>query len=773
MARCWACFTPPPTEEAAYGAEDSKPPAKTCDTEANAESHKSSADQNVAAAAPWEDPGEARSGRPFFDSAFSPVAESFDVNPEANDGLRKLPLDKYTEASGQGLPYPTAELGPPRPRCHDARVATLRAMNALDQPPEPNIEPILELACTVFGISVAMVALVDGERVFIRNCFGDTSMVGLRPPPNLCNWTLVPSSHQVLVVEDTMLDARMRDHCWTQGGQLRFYCGAPLIAANNHRIGTLCIADSMPRTFDAERAMVMANMAELAVREVEAAWAAEYQKSHATQLLRALDCYEEAFMFVRADEPLWAVQHVNEAAIEMTGVSRSTALKTAFWDLWKPAKSTQAPWEAYAAPVKSGEEFTICGLRRSHDASTSSQTLRMSFRPAATHNVDANTLPVGVPSDLPTSANMRRVFFVQIMREEAPLKSAGSSDVVVGQRQVPFEDLRMGVLLGAGGYGRVYCGTYKGELVAVKVIEDATRVRMVNGVPLEVSLTSSLAHPNVVRLLEYATTGAGALAAAATAAAARKSSDFGATSVDAGTASAASTWASAAQANGHGENGRRTSLDSLPREEVWLLLEFCDRGTLADGIDRGLFRNVPSTVDGAPNCARIMSAAADVAAGMAYLHARNVLHGDLTGGNVLLKSIGKGAQSFKAMVSDFGLARDMDVRSRLQTQTYGTITHMPPELLLDDAMGKPGDVYAWGVLAWEMLAGCRAWAALNYGQVIHAVAIEGRALQVPATEPPEFGTLVARCLSRDPAARPTFKNIVAELRGMGASASRA
>ncbi len=37
-----------------------------------------------------------------------------------------------------------------------------------------------------------------------------------------------------------VLPRRMRDHCWTQGGQLRFYCGAPLIAANNHRIGTLC-----------------------------------------------------------------------------------------------------------------------------------------------------------------------------------------------------------------------------------------------------------------------------------------------------------------------------------------------------------------------------------------------------------------------------------------------------------------------------------------------------------------------------------------------------
>jgi len=48
-------------------------------------------------------------------------------------------------------------------------------------------------------------------------------------------------------------------------------------------------------------------------------------------------------------------------------------------------------------------------------------------------------------------------------------------------------------------------------------------------------------------------------------------------------------------------------------------------------------------------------------------------------------------------------------------------------------------VYSWAVLVWEMLAGCRAWAALNYGQVINAVAIEGRSLQVaPAPPAPAF-----------------------------------
>ena len=45
-------------------------------------------------------------------------------------------------------------------------------------------EPILELACVVFDTSVAMVALVDGERVFIRNCFGDTAMARPGSPPN-------------------------------------------------------------------------------------------------------------------------------------------------------------------------------------------------------------------------------------------------------------------------------------------------------------------------------------------------------------------------------------------------------------------------------------------------------------------------------------------------------------------------------------------------------------------------------------------------------------
>ncbi len=67
----------------------------------------------VAAAKSWE-PGEPRTAQ-YFDPDFSPVAESFDVNPEANDGLRKLPLDKcvlcHERLEGLALGVPGRRVG--------------------------------------------------------------------------------------------------------------------------------------------------------------------------------------------------------------------------------------------------------------------------------------------------------------------------------------------------------------------------------------------------------------------------------------------------------------------------------------------------------------------------------------------------------------------------------------------------------------------------------------------------------------------------------------
>ena len=57
-------------------------------------------------------------------------------------------------------------------------------------------------------------------------------------------------------------------------------------------------------------------------------------------------------------------------------------------------------------------------------------------------------------------------------------------------------------------------------------------------------------------------------------------------------------------------------------------------------------------------------------------------------GNVLLTSCDSTPHGFRAKVSDFGLARNLNIQSKIETRTYGTITHMPLELLCDGIMSK-------------------------------------------------------------------------------------
>jgi serine/threonine protein kinase len=65
------------------------------------------------------------------------------------------------------------------------------------------------------------------------------------------------------------------------------------------------------------------------------------------------------------------------------------------------------------------------------------------------------------------------------------------------------------------------------------------------------------------------------------------------------------------------------------------------------------------------------------------------LPADLKGGNVLLKSA-QNSRGFEAKVADFGLARQLGVESRVHSNKYGTVTHCPPELLLNGTISKVG-----------------------------------------------------------------------------------
>ncbi|GIL66467.1 hypothetical protein Vafri_20001 [Volvox africanus] len=209
--------------------------------------------------------------------------------------------------------------------------------------------------------------------------------------------------------------------------------------------------------------------------------------------------------------------------------------------------------------------------------------------------------------------------------------------------------------------------------------------------------------------------------------------------------------------------------------EVWIIMEFCDRGSLQDALDRGALKLRKAGGEmGETHLPMMISTACEVASALHYLHDKGIVHGDLTAWNVMLCTAEDGQQdrsgrNFVAKVADFGLSRTLDVKSKIKTRTYGTISHMPPECLISGIISKATDVFAFGVLLWQMYTGLRPWAGMNHGQIIYNVGMKNVQLLFPPGTPPAIADLSSSCTRTNPVQRPSFNEILDKLDNIRAS----
>jgi serine/threonine protein kinase len=214
---------------------------------------------------------------------------------------------------------------------------------------------------------------------------------------------------------------------------------------------------------------------------------------------------------------------------------------------------------------------------------------------------------------------------------------------------------------------------------------------------------------------------------------------------------------------GDGSESSGESDAELGDKECWLLLEYCDMGSLVDAVVKGWFRTDRRPSQGEVDIRAVAMTAMEVASAVYLLHERNIVHGDLSGGNVLLTYSKTNLHGFRAKVADFGMAREMDVAQRMQINQYGTVTHMPPEMLLHGEISKAADIYSFGVLVWEMLTGTRAWAGLVHAQIMCQVALLHRRLAIPKDIPDELAELLRECMAPEPNDRPDIQQVVDKL----------
>lgn len=134
----------------------------------------------------------------------------------------------------------------PMPADEDARLAALRELLLLDTPPEERFDRLARLAAEQLDTPIALLTLVDGQRQWFK------SRVGVEPTEtpreiSFCGHAIL--KNELFVVEDASRDPRFADNPLVTGDpHIRFYAGAPLSAPGGHRIGTLCVIDTVPRT---------------------------------------------------------------------------------------------------------------------------------------------------------------------------------------------------------------------------------------------------------------------------------------------------------------------------------------------------------------------------------------------------------------------------------------------------------------------------------------------------------------------------------------------
>jgi serine/threonine-protein kinase len=163
-----------------------------------------------------------------------------------------------------------------------------------------------------------------------------------------------------------------------------------------------------------------------------------------------------------------------------------------------------------------------------------------------------------------------------------------------------------------------------------------------------------------------------------------------------------------------------------------------------------------------------------VAEALAEAHQRGVVHRDLKPANVMLASDGR------VRVVDFGLAKAFasedappSLRAlhsnapQLTRAGAGTPRYMAPEQWRMEQVESPADIWSFGVMVYEMVTGRRLFEAESEDELASAVCLDDRPSL--AELPGELRELVAACLARDPAARPTATEAVTRLRRLSAA----
>ena len=202
------------------------------------------------------------------------------------------------------------------------RLNALRRYQILDTPPEPAFDRIAEMAATLFQVPMAVVSLVDEDRVWFKSRLGIDADHCARDA-GLCASAI--ASPGVFYLRDAAHDERAVGHPLVPALGIRFYAAAPLRTHDGLNLGTVCVLDQKPRELAPGEAETLKMLAALAMNQMELRLYAEkvaqleqVQRTSGEQLREAnerLAQSEERFRDLFENAPIAYVYGDNDSRI--------------------------------------------------------------------------------------------------------------------------------------------------------------------------------------------------------------------------------------------------------------------------------------------------------------------------------------------------------------------------------------------------------------------------------------------------------------------------
>lgn len=242
-----------------------------------------------------------------------------------------------------------------------ARLRALRRYEVLDTEPEPAFDDITSLAAQVCKAPMALISLVDAERQWFKSRKGFDRT---ETPRDISFCTHAILHREPFVVKDALTDPRFATTpLVTAEPWFRFYAGVPLVTSDGHAIGTLCVADRVPRELDTRQLGALRALARTVMEKLELRRTLTEQRRTAKATLHDREA-RLSLMLEQVPAVLWTTDRELRftssvgAALEALGLRPGDVVGLSLFDYFGTDDPESLPIRAHRQALK-GESLTF------------------------------------------------------------------------------------------------------------------------------------------------------------------------------------------------------------------------------------------------------------------------------------------------------------------------------------------------------------------------------------------------------------------------------